>query len=130
MSLSQCESESDSLGVLLDHYMSVYSEVEERFSFWKPYMVKDHYKAVVDFIVGTVVFGYRSAPGFMIIVSPWTIHSMAFSDLVKGYLPDLHIITSRQPVSDQSYVYIHYKKLETECSEEYSKGVVFSDVSF
>ncbi len=107
---------SDSLGELMDRYNSVYTEVEENFMFWKPYMVEEHMKAVVDYIAGTLVFGYRSGPEFMLIVSPMMSNSLAFSGKVKGYLPDLHVVTSREPVDNQAFIYIHNEKMRREGS--------------
>ena len=114
---------SDSLGELMDRYNSVYTEVEENFMFWKPYMVEEHMKAVVDYIAGTVVFGYRSGPEYMLIVSPMMSNYLAFSGKVKGYLPDLHVVTSREPVDNQPFIYIHNEKISKE------RKVVLSDVA-
>jgi hypothetical protein len=115
---------SDALGDLMDRYYGVYKEVEEGFKFWEPYMLEDHYRAVLEYICSTLVLGARSEVEYMWIVSPTMVNALAFSGKVKMYLPNLHVVTSREGVSNESYVYIHNERMRGE-----ERSVELRDVS-
>ena len=102
--MSQCE--SDALVELMDRYMSVYSEVEEEFSPAKGLMEESQFKWVVEYVAGTVVFGYRSAAEYVIVVSPRYFLQKEFAESLKKYLPELDVRTSEHRVADQPYIYI------------------------
>lgn len=103
--MSQCE--SDVLVELLDHYMSVYSEVDLELSGLKGLMEENQYKWVVEYVAGTVLFGYRSVGEYMIVVSPRYFLRQDFKETMKKYLPELDVRTSEERVADQPYIYIH-----------------------